>query len=52
VKVALETPAIRQKLIDAGNTPRVETVDQFKATVKGDRQKWAGVVKTVGASID
>lgn len=52
VKVALETPAIRQKLVDAGNTPRVETVDQFKATVKADRQKWAGVVKTVGASVD
>ncbi|SPA46499.1 hypothetical protein CBM2629_A50311 [Cupriavidus taiwanensis] len=27
-------------------------MEQFKATVKADRQKWAGVVKTVGASID
>ncbi|MBP0635780.1 tripartite tricarboxylate transporter substrate binding protein [Cupriavidus sp. AcVe19-6a] len=52
VKVALETPSIRQKLVDAGNTPRIESVEQFKATVKADRQKWAGVVKTVGASID
>jgi tripartite-type tricarboxylate transporter receptor subunit TctC len=50
--VALETPAIRQKLIDAGNSPRIESVDQFRATVKADRQKWASVVKTVGASID
>lgn len=52
VRVALENPAVRQKLVDAGNTPRVETVDQFRATVKADRQKWANVVKTVGASID
>ncbi|WP_454720136.1 MULTISPECIES: Bug family tripartite tricarboxylate transporter substrate binding protein [Cupriavidus] len=52
VKVALETPAIRQKLIDAGNSPRIETVEQFRETVKADRKKWAGVVKSVGASID
>ncbi|AOY91666.1 ABC transporter substrate-binding protein [Cupriavidus sp. USMAA2-4] len=52
VKVALEDPAVRQKLVDAGNTPRIETPEQFRATVKADRQKWAGVVKSVGASID
>lgn len=52
VKVALETPAIRQRLIEAGNSPRIETVEQFRTTVKADRQKWAGVVKSVGASID
>src|SRR5258705_6561358 len=52
VRKALETPAIRQKLIDLGNTPRSETVDQFRATVKSDRAKWAAVVKTTGATID
>jgi tripartite-type tricarboxylate transporter receptor subunit TctC len=52
VKVALEMPAIRQKFIDSGNTPRIETVEQFKATVKSDRAKWAEVVKAVGATID
>jgi len=40
VRKALETPAIRQKLVELGNTPRVETVDQFKVTVKSDRVKW------------
>ncbi len=52
VRKALETPAIRQKLIELGNTPRSETVDQFRATVKSDRVKWAAVVKATGASID
>jgi tripartite-type tricarboxylate transporter receptor subunit TctC len=52
VRTALETPAVRQKLVDSGNTPRVETVDQFRATVHSDRLKWATVVKASGATID
>ena len=28
------------------------TLEQFKATVHSDRQKWAEVVKAVGATID
>ncbi|MCE9638825.1 MAG: tripartite tricarboxylate transporter substrate binding protein [Betaproteobacteria bacterium] len=52
VRKALETPAIRQKLIELGNTPRVESVEQFRATVKSDRAKWAAVVKATGATID
>ena len=52
VKTALETPAIRQRLVETGNTPRHETPEQFKATVKRDRAKWAEVVKLSGATID
>ncbi|HEV7821659.1 MAG TPA: tripartite tricarboxylate transporter substrate binding protein [Burkholderiales bacterium] len=52
VHKALEMPAIRQKLAELGNTPRIETVEQFRATVKSDRVKWAAVVKTTGATID
>ncbi len=52
VKAALETPALRQRLIDTGNTPRWETPEQFKATVKSDRAKWALVVKESGATVD
>ncbi len=52
VRKALETPAIRQRLAELGNTPRSETVEQFRATVKNDRVKWAAVVKTTGATID
>jgi len=52
VKVALETPAVRERLNQLGNTPRYETPEQFRATVKADRARWAAVVKAVGATID
>ena len=52
VKVALETPAVRERLVQLGNTPRWESPEQFRATVKSDRAKWAAVVKQVGATID
>jgi tripartite-type tricarboxylate transporter receptor subunit TctC len=52
VKVALETPAVRERLGELGNTPRYETPEQFRATVKADRARWAAVVKAVGATID
>jgi tripartite-type tricarboxylate transporter receptor subunit TctC len=52
VRKVLERPEVRQRLTELGNTPRVETVEQFKATVKADRAKWADVVRTSGATID
>jgi len=52
IKVALEDPETQKKMADLGNTTRYETLEQFKATVKADRAKWADVVKTVGATID
>jgi len=51
-KKALELPAVRDKMVSLGNTPRYETIEQFRATVKADRAKWAEVVKASGASID
>ncbi len=52
LKTAIEDPEINKKLVELGNTPRYETLDQFKATVKRDRAKWAGTVKAVGAKVD
>src|SRR6185503_14720573 len=52
VKDAIATPAVRDRLVQMGNTPRWETPEQFRETVKTDRAKWAEVVKLVGASID
>ena len=52
VKSALETPVVRDRLVQLGNTPRWETPEQFRATVKSYRAKWAAVVKQVGATID
>jgi tripartite-type tricarboxylate transporter receptor subunit TctC len=52
VKYALEQPEVRERLVQLGNTPRWESPEQFRATVKADRAKWAVVVKQVGATID
>ncbi len=52
VKIALATPAIRERLIGMGNAPHYETIEQFRATVKADRARWATVVKASGATID
>jgi tripartite-type tricarboxylate transporter receptor subunit TctC len=52
LKTAIEDPEIARKLVELGNTPRYETLDQFKATVKRDRAKWAETVKAVGAKIE
>jgi tripartite-type tricarboxylate transporter receptor subunit TctC len=52
IKTALSDPETQKKLAELGNTPRYETLDQFKATVKADRAKWAEVVKQVGAKVD
>ena len=52
VKAAIDTPSVRDRLVQLGNTPRWETPEQFRATVKADRVKWAAVVKEIGATID
>jgi tripartite-type tricarboxylate transporter receptor subunit TctC len=52
VKAAVETPAVKERLVQLGNTARWETPEQFRETVRKDRARWAAVVKSVGASID
>jgi tripartite-type tricarboxylate transporter receptor subunit TctC len=52
VKAALDTPLVQRRLLELGNSPRWESPEQFRETVKADRQKWAAVVKEVGATID
>jgi tripartite-type tricarboxylate transporter receptor subunit TctC len=52
IKTALADPEVQKKLIDLGDTPRYETLEQFKATVHRDRLKWAEVVKSTGATIE
>lgn len=52
LKTALEDPEIARKLTELGNTPRYETLAQFRETVKRDRAKWAEVVKAAGATVD
>ena len=52
IKTALADPDAQKRLIELGNTPRYETVEQFKATVKANRAKWAEVLKAGGAKIE
>jgi tripartite-type tricarboxylate transporter receptor subunit TctC len=52
IRAALSEPEIKKKLAELGNTPRYETLAQFKETVHRDRLHWADVVKAVGAQID
>jgi tripartite-type tricarboxylate transporter receptor subunit TctC len=52
IKVALDDPETQKKMTELGNTPRYETLQQFKETVHRDRLKWAEVVKTVGATVE
>ena len=52
VRKAQENPALRDKLVGIGTTVRSETLEQFRATVKADRAKWAEIVKASGAKID
>ena len=52
IKTALADPDVQKKLIELGDTPRYETLEQFKATVHADRLKWADVVKSAGATAE
>jgi tripartite-type tricarboxylate transporter receptor subunit TctC len=52
VKAAVDSPVVKERLVQLGNTARWETPEQFRETVKKDRARWAAVVKSVGATID
>jgi tripartite-type tricarboxylate transporter receptor subunit TctC len=52
IRAALSEPDIKKRLAELGNTPRYETLAQFKETVHRDRLHWAEVVKDVGAQIE
>ena len=52
IRTVLSQPELRAHFESAGNTVRVETPVQFKATVKADRQKWAGIAKAARISIE
>jgi tripartite-type tricarboxylate transporter receptor subunit TctC len=52
VRQVLQMPDVRSRLESAGNTIRLETPEQFRATVRANRQKWAEVVKAANISIE
>jgi tripartite-type tricarboxylate transporter receptor subunit TctC len=52
VRTVLEQTETRTKLEAAGNSVRIESPEQFKATVQANRAKWAEVVKAARITID
>ena len=52
IRTVLENPDVKSKLEGAGNSVRLETPDQFRATVKANRAKWAEVVRAAHISLD
>lgn len=52
VRQVLQMPEVRAKLEGTGNKIRLETPEQFRATVKANRAKWAEVVKAANITID
>lgn len=52
VRQVLQMPEVRAKLEGTGNTIRLETPEQFRATVRANRQKWAEVVRAANITID
>lgn len=52
MRQVLDNPEIRARLESAGNSVRIETPEQFRATVKANRARWAEVVKAANIGID
>jgi tripartite-type tricarboxylate transporter receptor subunit TctC len=52
VATVLASPEVKARLEGAGNSVRVETPEQFKTTVRLNRQKWAEVVKAAAITIE
>ena len=49
---ALNTPAMKEKLLAQGAIPGGSTPQQFSAFINAEHQKWAQVVKNTGAKVD
>jgi tripartite-type tricarboxylate transporter receptor subunit TctC len=52
IRHVLENPETKSKLESAGNSVRIESPEEFRATVKANRAKWAEVVKAANILID
>jgi len=45
----VKAPATYQRLLDSGVEPASNTPDQFAQLIRRDTEKWAGLIKTIGA---
>ncbi|MEY2622678.1 MAG: putative extracytoplasmic binding receptor [Pseudomonadota bacterium] len=49
---ALESKDVQERLAGVGCEPHKSTTEQFSGLIRADLQRWAGTVKSSGASID
>jgi tripartite-type tricarboxylate transporter receptor subunit TctC len=49
---SVNTPAVREKLVEAGSDPLTMTPDEFTKFLRADIEKWGRVVKAAGVKVD
>ena len=49
---SVNTPAVREKLIEAGSDPLTMTPEEFTRFLRADIEKWGRVVKAAGVKVD
>ena len=49
---AVNTPSVREKLVEAGSDPLTMTPDEFTKFLRADIEKWGKVVKAAGVKLD
>lgn len=52
INTALQTPALKEKLLAIGSEPTTSTPEQFAAFIRKENAKWADVIKRSGAKVD
>ena len=49
---SVNTPAVREKLVEAGSDPLTMTPEEFTKFLRADIEKWGRVVKAAGVKVD
>ncbi|MBV7484074.1 tripartite tricarboxylate transporter substrate binding protein [Bordetella sp. BOR01] len=52
VRQVLENPDLRAKLVEIGSDPMIMAPKEFAAFIGQENEKWAGIVKQSGATLD